>query len=170
MAAETFVAEAPAVPDGPAIEVPSEIEPEPVATAREDAEPPSPAAADMVEQPTWRITAPDTDAPEAGAPARPDSGVPARPAGPSVPPTEPQWPIRPEWPAPQASAGLPFLGRHAQPGGGIDSLWAASNRELVTTPPTPGRSTNGILPCISCGLSLSANARFCRRCGTLQGG
>jgi ribosomal protein L40E len=27
-----------------------------------------------------------------------------------------------------------------------------------------------VLGCVSCGLSLSATARFCRRCGTRQAG
>jgi hypothetical protein len=68
------------------------------------------------------------------------------------------------------TAGLPFLGRPAAPQGGIDALWAASNQELVTAAPsTHGKAASGIQPCVSCGLSLSANARFCRRCGTLQG-
>jgi hypothetical protein len=134
------------------------VEPEPELLA---------AAADIVEQPTWRITAPDAQ----GLPASPLTDAPAvttQPIMPSAPQAEPQWPARPEWPAPQTSAGLPFLGRPAQPQGGVESLWAASNRELATTPPTPGRATSGIQPCVSCGLSLSANARFCRRCGTLQ--
>jgi hypothetical protein len=33
--------------------------------------------------------------------------------------------------------------------------------------PTPGPVTTR--PCSSCGLSLSAKARFCRRCGAAQG-
>ena len=148
----------------------AEAEPEPLAAAAAEPEPePEPvassSAADIVEQPTWRITAPEQESPPAGPPAR-DEPTPA--TGPSIPSAEPQWPAKPEWPAPQASAGLPFLGRPAQPRGGVESLWAASNRELVATPPIPGRSTSGIQPCVSCGLSLSANARFCRRCGTLQ--
>ncbi len=133
---------------------------------------PTPSAADVVEQPTWRITAPDLDTPS-GAQARPDVAVAPAPTTPSPEPhwpPAPEWPSRPEWPTPQASAGLPFLGRPAQPQGGVESLWAASNRELVTTPPPPGRTTSGIQPCVSCGLSLSANARFCRRCGTHQAG
>ena len=152
-----------------AAEALTEIEPEPVA-AEAGPEPSTPATADVVEQPTWRITAPDLDAPSISAPTRPDDAAPRPATGPTIPAAEPQWPAKPEWPTPQASAGLPFLGRPAQPQGGIDTLWAASNRELVATPPAPGRATSGIQPCISCGLSLSANARFCRRCGTLQGG
>ena len=140
------------------------------AAARTEAEPAAQPAADVVEQPTWRITAPDVDAAPPVMPPHGDRTKPLQANGPSLPAAEPQWPAKPEWPAPQASAGLPFLGRPAQPQGGVEALWAASNRELVTTPPAPGRSTTGIQPCISCGLSLSANARFCRRCGTLQGG
>lgn len=148
----------------PVIDVPSE----PVGTPLE-AEPAAPQA-DVVQQPTWRITAPDFERQPGGTPAGPDDLVSPQPVAPSLPAAEPQWPARPEWPAAQASTGLPFLGRPAQPQGGVESLWAASNRELVATPPAPGRTTSGIQPCISCGLSLSANAKFCRRCGTLQGG
>ena len=156
-------------PVAAAAEPDAELASEPTLAARVEAEPVAPQA-DVVEQPTWRITAPDLDGQPGGRPAPPDDLVSPQPTAPSLPPAEPQWPVRPEWPAPQASAGLPFLGRPAQPQGGVESLWAASNRELVATPPTPGRTTSGIQPCISCGLSLSANARFCRRCGTLQGG
>jgi hypothetical protein len=158
-----------AVADEP-VEAVADLEPEPVSTAEAAPELAQPSPADHVEQPTWRITAPDVAAPGTGVPTQGDQTVPLQAIGSSVPSVEPQWPAKPEWPARQASMGLPFLGRPAQPGGGIESLWAASNRELVATPPVPGRSTSGIQPCISCGLSLSANARFCRRCGTLQAG
>jgi hypothetical protein len=145
-------------------------EPAAATAVQAEPEPAAPSAADVVEQPTWRITAPDTDSPGIGAPAPADTAIQVQANGAALPTAEPQWPAKPEWPAPQASIGLPFLGRPAQPQGGVDSLWAASNRELIATPPAPGRSTSGIQPCISCGLSLSATARFCRRCGTLQGG
>jgi hypothetical protein len=51
-----------------------------------------------------------------------------------------------------------------------DALWAASAQEVMARPsvPTAGVAT-GVQPCSSCGLSLSATARFCRRCGTRQG-
>jgi hypothetical protein len=163
---ETAEAEAPAAA--------APIEPETVPEPEAPAAPPIAAAADVVEQPTWRITAPD---PTGATPALPqaDQGgsVPLQAgAGAPRPSTgEPQWPARPEWPAASAStAGLPFLGRPATPQGGMDALWAASNQELVTASPAPGKAAaTGIQPCISCGLSLSATARFCRRCGTLQG-
>jgi hypothetical protein len=155
-------------------------EPEPVAASQPAPEPvrkpePEPlvaaAGADLVEQPTWRITAPDAAA-IAPTPAPSDTGIPLQAAGTRAVPVdgEPQWPARPQWPSATPAAGLPFLGRPATPEGGIDALWAASNQELVTAAPAaPGRAASGIQPCISCGLSLSATARFCRRCGTLQG-
>ena len=148
----------------------TEPEPEPAPLAAEAEPEPAAATADVVEQPTWRITAPDVEAPPLGVPGEADAISPIHASPSSLPPAEPQWPATPEWPAPQASAGLPFLSRPARPQGGVEALWAASNRELAATPPVPGRSTSGIQPCISCGLSLSATARFCRRCGTLQGG
>ena len=157
---------------------------EPAALATEDVteEPAAPAAsgpppewttgADVVEQPTWRITAPDAaaatpppPAPDTGSVPLRANGAPSDGAG-----VEPQWPARPQWPAASApAAGLPFLGRSATPQGGIEALWAASNQEIVTAAPAPGRHSSGIQPCVSCGLSLSATAKFCRRCGTLQG-
>jgi hypothetical protein len=125
-------------------------------TQAPDVEPspePEPIAAevreDVVPQPTWQIMAPDTTG-------------------------EPEWPAPPAWPGAGPSEGLPFLGRPAQPTGGIDALWAESARQVTSTgqvpPPTTvgARPAGGVQPCVSCGLSLSANARFCRRCGTRQ--
>ncbi len=129
---------------------------------------------DVIAQPTWRITAPDAISPSPfPAPQGPGRGSPA----PTVPTElvggEPQWPARPQWPAaaPAAppAAGLPFLGRPATPQGGIEALWAASNQELATARATAGKRVTGVQPCVSCGLSLSSTARFCRRCGTSQG-
>jgi hypothetical protein len=84
---------------------------------------------------------------------------------------ESQWPAQPEWPASASdSPGLPFLGRPAAATGGIEALWAESARAVADTAPASGpKVVGGIQPCVSCGLSLSANARFCRRCGTRQG-
>jgi hypothetical protein len=50
-------------------------------------------------------------------------------------------------------------------------LWAASTREVLAQPngDRPGAAPTGVQPCSNCGLSLSATARFCRRCGTRQG-
>jgi hypothetical protein len=130
------------------------------------------SASDVVEQPTWRITAPDatgetprppTSEPGGPVPVQANAAQPAEHTG------EPQWPARPQWPDATPTAGLPFLGRPAAGQGGIEALWAASNQEIVTAAPLPGRpAASSIQPCVSCGLSLSATARFCRRCGTLQ--
>jgi hypothetical protein len=139
-----------------------EPEPEPLAAA---------TGADVVEQPTWRITAPDPGSTAASPTAEPGGPIPLQASGAQseAPNAEPQWPARAQWPDATPAAGLPFLGRPATGQGGIDALWAASNEELVTAAPVPGRAaTSSIQPCVSCGLSLSANARFCRRCGTLQ--
>jgi ribosomal protein L40E len=59
-------------------------------------------------------------------------------------------------PAEQAAAGMTPL--HA-----VGSFWEASAREVA------GAMTQvGVQSCGQCGLSLSATARFCRRCGTRQ--
>ena len=123
---------------------------------------------DVVEQPTWRIVAPEAAAP----PIAPSTAPQNQPASATA---EPQWPAKPEWPtAGRAAAGLPFLGRPAQPTGTLESLWAESAREVVSTPApltlggASARPAGGVQPCISCGLSLSATARFCRRCGSSQ--
>ena len=117
-----------------------EFEPSPEPVAAE-------ARHDVVQQPTWQMMAPDSTG-------------------------EPEWPAPPAWPGAGPSDGLPFLGRPAQPTGGMDAVWAESAREVATAQSvaaSPGaRTVGGVQPCVSCGLSLSANARFCRRCGTRQ--
>jgi hypothetical protein len=47
--------------------------------------------------------------------------------------------------------------------GGTSALWDASAREVASA-----RSAIAVQNCGSCGLSLSASARFCRRCGQRQ--
>lgn len=127
-------------------------------------EPPAEPRIDVVAQPTWQIVAPEPEAP---------SGPDAGPAVPDAQAPEPQWPAQPEWPSQRPAAGLPFLGRPAQPTGSLESLWAESAREVTSTPTQPplgtARPVGGVQPCVSCGLSLSATARFCRRCGSAQG-
>ncbi|MEW6223445.1 MAG: hypothetical protein AB1627_02330 [Chloroflexota bacterium] len=139
-------------------------EPEPVA--------PPPAPVDHVRQPTWPVP------PQPAAPMQP----PAAP-GPTPSPwltvapddsSAPQWPATPQWPAatarrdaPTGIAGRPFL-----PQADASALWAASNQEVLGAAPAPlpgAAAAPQAQPCVSCGLSLSANARFCRRCGTRQG-
>ncbi|HVM24184.1 MAG TPA: hypothetical protein VM253_02150 [Candidatus Limnocylindrales bacterium] len=72
---------------------------------------------------------------------------------------------------PARPAVLPYRSRGAAPTGDLShraaragsSFWEASAREVA------GAAANiGVQNCGQCGLSLSANARFCRRCGTRQ--
>jgi hypothetical protein len=169
-----------ATPPEPEVEsaqpTPDAPEPEPIAAAAQHAgsevapEPAAEPRIDVVPQPTWRIVAPDTTTAD-GVPA-PPFGAPGPVSEPSVPGAEPQWPARPEWPSQRpVEGGLPFLGRPVAAQGGIDALWAESAREVTTAPAVGGapKATGGVQPCVSCGLSLSASARFCRRCGTRQG-
>ena len=168
------------------------VEPVTVETAPERAAPAIPkpselaaaaSAVDFLEQPTWSITAPaPATIGEAAAPvAEPAIDRVALPAEPPVAPSAPtpaqgvpsqetSWPAQPQWPAPQPSLGLPFLGRHAVPTGGVEALWAESDRAVSAPRAGVDKPAGGVQPCVSCGLSLSATARFCRRCGTSQVG
>jgi hypothetical protein len=145
-----------------------EREPEPIAAAAAPEPEPEPRI-DYVPQPTWDTFAPDAPTSEGFPP--PPVQQPAQPPADAVAASgEPQWPSTPQWPDRNAAAGLPFLGRPVAPSGGIEALWAASAQEVAHVGPTPAaKPVGGVQPCVSCGLSLSANARFCRRCGTRQG-
>jgi hypothetical protein len=172
---------------------PVAVEPEPVAVEPE----PEPIAAqpaardDVVVQPTWPSASPattpaDVPPPPAAPPAPPAPPAQDRPTAQpwlsvapdeAAQPGEPQWPAAPVWPVlttrrdtPMTLAGRPLL-----PHADASALWAASAREVLGIPtsgtpaldPAPGAPTPQ--PCVQCGLSLSANARFCRRCGARQG-
>ena len=72
---------------------------------------------------------------------------------------------------PTRPAVLPYRSRGAAQHGDLaaraaaqgTNFWEASAREVA------GAAANvGVQNCGQCGLSLSANARFCRRCGTRQ--
>lgn len=154
----------------PEAEVPLAVEPvaaEPVAVEAEpvaaeavvveavvvEAEVDSPVQADVVEQPVWRIVAPD----DAAVAPPPTNGQPVPP----LPTGEPQWPTAP-------TDRLDFLRRPRA----NDDVWAASSKDLFAAAPVPlpgGAGPVAIQSCSGCGLSLSATARFCRRCGTRQG-
>jgi ribosomal protein L40E len=170
---------------------PMALEPEPIvaepeATVAGQAAETVPAGppAERATTPVWQVVAPEVPLP-AHAPApgaapivspspspipsngrAKEAGVPAAPAEPAWPPAQPvsemprgastpgpQWPASPSWPAP-----LPRV-PHIR---GADVVWAQSNRDLLNRPET------GVQACVSCGLPLSATARFCRRCGTNQ--
>jgi hypothetical protein len=154
------------------------VEPEPVAAAEpvapaapEPAAQPAPVAAesappaprkDRVEQPTWRIVAPDT--PTTIGPDQVDPGLAAAASATPAPSAEPSWPATPQWPTAAPAPGY-MIDRLADRS--TAALWAASARDVVSPP--AGAAPTGIQPCSNCGLSLSATARFCRRCGSPQG-
>jgi hypothetical protein len=154
--AEPIAAEAETEP----IAAEAEPEPEPVAAAPE----PEPRT-DRVEQPTWRIVAPDVPTPATPGREPVDTGLPAA-ASATPPPATPEWPSTPQWPnTPSASVLDDRLTVRS-----TAALWAASAREIVSAPSSVGAPVAGVQPCSNCGLSLSATARFCRRCGSRQGG
>ncbi len=117
-------------------------------------------ADDRVEVPTWRIVAP-----EASPAATPESDA-GLPAAASADPAA--TPAKPEWPGQPATDSLAFLATRKKKGGAAEGIWAASTRDLLAPTNGPAAPTS-IQSCVSCGLSLSATARFCRRCGTRQG-
>ncbi len=158
---------------------------EPVAAAPEvvAAEPARPVR-DEIPQPTWPVPTPDAPVPPAVPDAPAPTQAPAASPWLTVAPDDappPVWPTTPQWPSPQRPAaasvpdtpttlaGRPLLQSDAT------ALWAASAQEVLGAAPlgvapTPvAAPTPTAQPCISCGLSLSANARFCRRCGSRQG-
>ena len=108
------------------------------------------APTDHVAQPVWR------------APA--DSASPA-----------PQWPTGPRWPTGLPTGGTPsslpppvdalaaLMARNS-----TEAMWAASSLEILQ-PAAATPVVAAIQSCGNCGISLSATARFCRRCGTPQG-
>jgi hypothetical protein len=175
-------------PAAEAIEAEPAVEPEPVAAAEaEVAEAPlaaATAAEDVIAQPVWMATPPLPEVPASdaapGLAAAAQAEAPQAPlGGPTQPewPSPPQWPSQPQWPSRHPTTPRPatILGRPIVPTEGIDALWAASNQEVLGgaplgAAPRPGGQPAPLAaqPCVNCGLSLSANARFCRRCGSAQ--
>ncbi len=165
------------------------VEPEPVAAeaARPLVPEPEPALpparTDVIAQPVWPVPAPPAPpVPAAPPPAAPTTS-PTAPANPwlTVAPDdgsaapEPQWPISAQW-GRTARTDIPttLAGRQLIPRDDAAALWAASAAEVLSggaNAPQPLAATVPAAPqpCLNCGLSLSANARFCRRCGTRQG-
>ncbi len=149
----------PAAAPGPVVT--AEPVPAPVATEPAPLPPATAPATDRIEMPAW---------PTLARPRLSDSApVPQRPVLPPVqgPAQAPQWPapLRPDLDA----SSTPFWasGEAGRTAGALD-VWDASVREVTSA---PGIAANpvGVQSCVSCGLSLSATARFCRRCGSRQG-
>lgn len=165
------------VPPEAVAKIPLPIEPEPQAELEPEVEPepetPAPTGVDVVEQPAWPATPAEGPEPIAAPPPRP--AAPTPPAGPPQWPSGPRWPTGisagqvqppPQAPPPPLQAGDPLAALMARKT--TDAMWAASNREILQ-PVAAVQPPPGIQSCGTCGISLSANARFCRRCGTAQG-
>jgi hypothetical protein len=162
-----------------------EPEPEPVAAAEPELEPEpvtAPPLDDVVPQPTWPVAA------RPALPVEPVPAAPPVPAPPTAPASNPwltvapddiqgppQWPAGPQWGRVAQRTNLPttLAGRPIVPQDDAAALWAASAQEVLGAGPKPAlpaaAATATPQPCVSCGLPLSANARFCRRCGARQG-
>jgi len=111
---------------------------------------------------------------EPEAPA-PDLFVPAATVPPFAPPPVAPVPVAPPTAAPPIAAVAPSVARPAapqpQPQAAARPAAAAQSAGIPDIPVTPDASTmaaGAVGTCPSCGLSLSASARFCRRCGTQQ--
>lgn len=136
------------------VAAPAPVAPAPVAPA-------APAREDRIEAPVWRIVAPEAPSPPAEAVPAAATGMPAeRPAA-----TLPSWPAPadtppPQWPMPAADPQWPTRSAATSPV--QPDLWAASSQDVLNRP------GSGVQACVSCGLPLSAAARFCRRCGSQQ--
>jgi len=154
-------------------ELPAEPVEEPMAAAA--AEPPSapdvPAAPRIAPIHETILRFPPQTAPP--APDAPDQPVAAEDASPEVAARRAQLdllglgdpgegPVSPERPA-----VIPYRSRGAAPTpielSARGAFWDASAREVAAA-----AANIGVQSCGQCGLSLSANARFCRRCGTRQ--
>ena len=155
------VPEAAAAPPEPVEErVPGQLPPTvpewtaaPAPTAPEPVAAPTQPRTDVAVQPAWRMVAPD------GGPA-----------------SEPQ-PAPPAWVTPgtgirRTPDAMPAASWAARVATGrpLDSpVWAASSRNILAATSSTTAGPAAVQSCVSCGLSLSASARFCRRCGTRQG-
>jgi hypothetical protein len=143
-----------------AVPEPPSVAPEVAAAEATPEPPPAPAApasagppTDIAVQPIWRMVAPD-----------------------GAPPSEPQS-APPAWATPgsvtrRAADAMPsatWAARVATARPLESPVWVASSRDILAAEAPGAAGPVGIQSCVSCGLSLSANARFCRRCGTRQG-
>jgi hypothetical protein len=160
------VAAAPA-PEPQPEHVVAEPEPEPETVAAEP-------RTDVVPQPTWPTpTAPTSQPVAAPTPTPAPEAVPWLMVAPAEEAArgEPQWPATPVWRAGARNTDAPttLAGRTLLPQPDASALWAASAQQVLSGTPADVAAAAAVAqPCVQCGLSLSANARFCRRCGTRQ--
>ena len=143
---EPVVVETEVVAEPEAVLLEAEPQPEPVAAAEPE---PEPVAAEAAPQP---------EPPPPTAPRMPVLPLP-RPRSPSD--LELPMPALPEYP------NAPLI--HFEP---TPPAYASAPEPIAYAfmPPPPPRAIEspGLQPCRNCELTLSARARFCRRCGTAQ--
>lgn len=159
----------PAIAASAAPAEPAPTEPEPAPVEQPPARPP----VDIVAQPVWSRVAPETvPTPEAPSSAPPAPAVPTPPPAAVAPSAiAPQTGSAPAWPSPLGSAPAwppapppaPTGVQWPQAAAPTETVWAESSRDVLNRP------GSGVQACVSCGLPLSATARFCRRCGSRQG-
>jgi len=125
--------------------------------------PAAPPRDDLVPQPTWSRVAPIG---AVGTPGTPAPSIETPPAGTPIPGRAGPRPGRPAAGRPTAVPASPWAARlaNARPEANV---WAESSRVVLGQPGSA--APVGIQACVSCGLPLSATARFCRRCGVSQG-
>jgi hypothetical protein len=118
---------------------------------------------DRVEMPAWPVE-PGLDTPT----RRDRRRLPAQPHPIAASPESVRAEEPPQWPNEPAVDNLAFLAnRTAAAARGMEEVWASSTRDLLGAAGAASAPA-GVHECVSCGLSLSATARFCRRCGTRQ--
>jgi hypothetical protein len=171
---EPVAAEVASEPEPVAAEVAPEPLPEPMAadaTPEPEFEPPvrlAPISDTILRFPTRPAAPVPVDDERAAASAADSPEVAARRAqldmlGLGDPGQGPVAPERPQ-PLPYRSRGAGVTQADLARAAGLrGSFWEASAREVAG-----GSGQIGVQACGQCGLSLSANARFCRRCGTRQ--
>ena len=146
-------------PEAEVVAAEPEAEPEPVAASQPAPWPEAPPA------PGSSFFPPEvSEALEEPVAAEPPSGPPQWPTGPRWPTSFPAHSAPPP-PVTDGDALTAIMARQA-----TEAMWAQSARDVVQAPLAARvEPVAGVAPCVSCGISLSANARFCRRCGTSQG-
>jgi hypothetical protein len=140
-----------------AVEVEAHPEPEPVPAEAPAPQQVTPEPAPPVPSPAWTIVAPDVPSETPSAPPawpprapvyQPPATAPAAEAPAASQPGQPSWPT-----LPPAAFTVPAA----------QVVWEESSLGVINRP------GSGVQACVSCGLPLSASARFCRRCGSRQG-
>ncbi|HEX2766919.1 MAG TPA: hypothetical protein VHR55_09830 [Candidatus Limnocylindria bacterium] len=184
---EPMVAEVEPEPEPILAEAQPEPEPEPMVAQPEPEPEPEPMVAEAEPEPE-----PVADEPPPMRVGPISETILRFPQRPIAPPVEEQQPSEPESPevaarraqldllglgdpgegpvGPERPAVLPYRSRGATPTpvelamrAGGTNFWEASAREVAGA-----AAQIGVQNCGECGLSLSATARFCRRCGTRQ--